>query len=170
MKLHKERVRPRRVEHCLYKALKRGLVSNVRVAPARMLLAFPDSLDHEGSQAFAEVLHARDIVGSESRRPGAEQALIEEVLDIAVGDDFVIDLGAPGAVEPEPLGHPPAPFSRDLGDEREAHATVLTALGVVRRGRNHRTRPGAQTLLREMMKGGDRDAETARIAPDFVQR
>ena len=113
---------------------------------------------------------AGHVVRSEIRRPGAEQGLVKEVFDIAVGDDLAVDFGSARAIEAQPLRHPVAPIARHLGQQREPHARVLAALGVVCGCRHHCPRPRARPLLGQMMEGSDRRAKAPRIAADLVER
>ena len=125
MELLEERTLPRRIEHGANKTPKGRLVSSIRVAPARLLLA----------------------LRSEIGWPGAEQCLIEEVLYIAVGDDLFIDLHPTRKVEPEPLRQPVAPIVRHLGQQREPNPGVFAALRIVGGRRYHCPRPRTGALL-----------------------
>src|ERR1700747_207731 len=103
MKLDEERIGAGCVEHHEHKPLKGALVSGIGIAPARALFSFPNRLDHVGFETLGEALYPLRVARVEARGPRPDQGLIEEVLDIAVGHDFPIDVGSARAGETNPL-------------------------------------------------------------------
>src|SRR5215472_15311948 len=102
MEVGEEQVRPRSIERIADKALQYRLIRAIRIAPARLLLALANRLDHVRLKTFGEIAHSGAIVWSQAPRPGAEECLVKKIFDIAVGHDLVVDLGAARAVVAQP--------------------------------------------------------------------
>ena len=72
-------------------------------------------------------------------------------------------------IESEPQHDAPAPDQRQLRQERDAEPSVLAALCVMGRGRQHRVWPLSHAFLNEPMECRAGHAEAPRIAADLVQ-
>src|SRR6266481_7798414 len=115
MEVGEEQVGPRSIERIADKALQRRLIRAIRIAPARLLLSLANRLDHVRFEPLGEIPHPITIVWSQAPRPGAEECLVKEIFDIAVGHDLVVDLAAARAVEAQPAPQAPTPLARHLG-------------------------------------------------------
>ena len=100
--------------------------------------------------------HRLGIAGVEPDRPRPDQRLVEQVFDIAVGYRAAVDFTAPRAVDAQPAGDALPPAARHFRQHRQPDPRILAALGVVRRGRQHRVRPGLRPLSRRVVKRRDR--------------
>src|SRR5436190_12892888 len=112
MDVGEKQVGPRSVERIADKALQCRLIRGIRIAPARLLLPLANRLDHVRLEPLGEILHSVSIIRSQVPRPGAEECLIKEIFDIAVGHDLVVDLAAARAVEAQPPPEAPTPLAR----------------------------------------------------------
>src|SRR6266446_7137864 len=128
MEVGEEQVGPRSIERIADKALQCRLICGVRIAPARLLLALANRLDHVRFKPLGEIPHPVAIIRSQTPRPGAEERLIEEILDVSPRHGLVVDLAAARAVEAQPARDASPPLARYLGDQRQADPGVFAAL------------------------------------------
>src|SRR5258708_27074181 len=98
MEIGKKRVRRRFAEDAADKALYGSFIDRVGIGPTRDLLAFANRFNHVGLNPFGEAADRGGIVGGQSWWPDSDESLVEQVFDIAVGDEFPVDfrLVAPG--------------------------------------------------------------------------
>jgi hypothetical protein len=98
-------------------------------------------------------------------RPRADEGLVEEVLDVPVGQV----VAAVRRVRLRPTADGVLPGPRDLGQEVDARAHVGAALGVVRRQREQRRGPTLGHRGAVAVEALRRAAERAWVAADLVQ-
>ena len=163
-----ERARAGGIEERVDEAQRLLLVAGVLVEPARALLALAQRLGevaaHADVRLAAQRRERRLVAGLEPFRPDADQRLVERVLVLRV-EGFRPD----GGVQPAPAAHGLGPRLGHLGEDGEAGARVLAALGVVGGRTQHGVRPLGQPLGVHRVEGVRRDAARVGLAADLVE-
>src|SRR3984893_18957414 len=91
MEVGEEQVGPRSIERIADKALQCPLIRGIWIAPAGLLLALANRLDHVRFKPLGEIPHPVAIIRSQTPRPGAEERLIEQILDVSPRHGLVVD-------------------------------------------------------------------------------
>ena len=164
----RNRLPSRRCEQPPHELHQRSLVGLVRVDPAGHRLRFPRRLQHRLLDALAEGRQRRIV--QVAHRQAADECLVQQVFVVARRRGRALDRALAAAVQTAPAPHGQAPRRRHFADHVDARAHVLGALGVVRRGGQHRVRPVLRAVAAGGVEGRHGGAESVRIAADVVQR
>ncbi len=145
----------------------RRLVLLIRIDPVCHPVGFPDDLDHVLLQPLGidtQLCRTRLF-----QRPAPHQRLVDHVLIDTLGGERALDHPLQLAIHPAPAIDRRPPFGRDFAEHRDPGAHVLTSLGVMRRGVDHRAGPVSlpgPVLPVELL---DARAEFARVTANFVE-
>ena len=152
------------------KRLHRLLVGGVGRGPVGVELALAHRFLEGRLDALAIGLEPGGIgVLEQLDRPGADQKLVEQILVVAIRRRVILDLAASGTDQAAPALHLARPFLRHVCEHGEARTCVLSALGVVGGGCQHRARPMLRTLCIGLVEGAGGNAEPLGFAADLVE-
>ena len=104
------------------------------------------------------------------QRPGAQQGLVDKHFLVSVGGCLATDLPRFAAIPPHPPSQVPFPFVRNLGENVNSCANVLSALGIMRRRGIEPVRRKLESVTNKMAKFTGRFRSGAGITSHVVER